>query len=259
MRLRLVRHATLLVELAGHRLLVDPQLDPPEARPPVEGTPNPRRNPLVALPEPATRFVEGTDAALISHTHADHLDPTGIELLPWGLPLVVQPEDAEAIRAHGFTTVEPLESTTELLGAITVTRTRGRHGTGRIGEAMGPVSGFVLRAPGEPVLYVAGDTIWCEEVAEAIAEHDPDVIVVNAGGARFTEGDAITMTAQDVLETARAAPSAQVVVVHLEAINHCVETRDDVAEVIGAAGLDRDDRVKVPVDGETIELTRPAS
>ena len=64
------------------------------------------------------------------------------------------------------------------------------------------------------------------------------------------------MTAADVIETARAAPSAQIVAVHLEAINHCLETREDLAEAIGAAGLDRDARVKIPVDGETMEIVR---
>jgi hypothetical protein len=36
------------------------------------------------------------------------------------------------------------------LAGITVARTSGRHGTGKIAEQMAPVSGFVLRAPGEP-------------------------------------------------------------------------------------------------------------
>jgi hypothetical protein len=48
-------------------------------------------------------------------------------------------------------------------------RTGGRHGTGEIGEKMGPVSGYVLRGPGEPVVYIAGDTVWCPEVAAALA------------------------------------------------------------------------------------------
>jgi L-ascorbate metabolism protein UlaG (beta-lactamase superfamily) len=255
-RIQAVRHATLIVELAGRRLLVDPHLDPPGARPPVEGTPNQRRNPLVPLPEPPNRYVEGVDAALITHTHQDHLDATAIELLPWGLPLLVQPEDAETLRAHGFTAVTPVPTDAPLdLDGIAVSRTTGRHGTGEIGEAMAPVSGFVLQASGEPTLYLAGDTIWCAEVADAIDRHAPDVVVVNAGGARFTSGDPITMTAADVLETARRAQGAQVVATHMEAINHCLETRDQLAEAIGAAGSDFDDRIHIAVDGESIEVT----
>ena len=58
MHLTLVRHATLLLRVAGQRILVDPQLDPKDARDPVPNTFNPRRNPLVELPEPAEALVE---------------------------------------------------------------------------------------------------------------------------------------------------------------------------------------------------------
>src|SRR5581483_8711932 len=92
--------------------------------------------------------------------------------------------------------------------------TRGRHGTGEIGGAMGPVSGWVIDG-----VYVAGDTIWCDEVASALAEHEPRTVVVNGGGAR-------------------------VVVVHLEAINHCIEPRGTYRELDG---------VVVPEDGETLD------
>ena len=248
MRLRLLRHATLIVELAGLRLLVDPMLGAPGSAPPVENTANDRRNPLVPLPVPATRAVEGVDAALITHLHGDHLDPTGIELLPNGLPLVGQPEDEASLRGHGFTAFTPLPHGAEhQLGPVAITATPGRHGTGEIGEAMAPVSGFVLRAPGEPVLYVAGDTIWCDEVAQALDDHRPDVVVVNAGGARFTSGDPITMTGADALATAEHAPQATVVAVHLEAINHCLEDRAALAAAT-------EGRVRIPADGEWLEL-----
>ena len=72
MHLRLIRHATLRLEVEGRHLLVDPMLDPAGARPPVERSDNDRRNPLVELPEPAEVVVEGVDAALITHLHRDH-------------------------------------------------------------------------------------------------------------------------------------------------------------------------------------------
>ena len=248
MRIRLLRHATLIVELAGLRLLVDPMLGAPESAPPVEGTDNQRRNPLVALPEPATRAVEGVDAALISHLHSDHLDPTAVELLPNGLPLVGQPEDAEALKGHGFTAFTPVaHGARHELDGISISTTPGRHGRGETGRAMAPVSGFLVRAPGEPVLYLAGDTIWCEEVARTLDEQQPDVVVVNAGAAQFSGGDPITMTGADALATARHLPSATVVAVHLEAINHCLEERAATA----AATLGQ---VRIPADGEWLEF-----
>ena len=236
MRLRLIRHATLELDYGGRRLLVDPMLDPAEARGPVANTPNDRRNPLVGLPEPAEEVVARAEVVLVTHLHADHLDETAVELLKGDRPVVCQPEDAETLRERGFT--DPRPAPVELDG-ISVARTGGRHGTGKIAEMLAPVSGFVLRAEGEPTVYIAGDTIWCDEVRAALDEHSPDVVVVNASGARFTEGDPIVMTVEDVATVARHVLPAKVVAVHLEAINHCLEPRSAYADL----------PVSVPADG----------
>jgi len=251
MDLTLLRHATLLAGIGGRRMLVDPMLDPAGARPPIAGTPNERTNPLVDVPRPPEDIVAGLDAVLVTHLHQDHLDSSAERLLDPRLPLACQPPDEATLRERGFTDPRPVAGGIDLCG-VGVARTGGRHGTGEIGERMGPVSGFVLRAPGDPVLYVAGDTIWCDEVEDALAEHDPDVVVVNAGAARFLEGDPITMDADDVIATARAAPRATVVAVHLEAINHCLLGRDELRTAVDAAGVGG--RVAIPDDGETLRF-----
>jgi L-ascorbate metabolism protein UlaG (beta-lactamase superfamily) len=90
------------------------------------------------------------------------------------------------------------------------------------------------------------------EVEEALYAQEPDVVVVNAGAARFLEGGPITMTAEDVVRVYCALPDARVVAVHMEAINHCLLTRDGLEEELRQEGLS--DRVKVPVDGETFKV-----
>jgi L-ascorbate metabolism protein UlaG (beta-lactamase superfamily) len=251
MRLWLLRHATLRIDVRGLRLLVDPQLDPAGARPAVADTANDRRNPLVELPEPAQVAASNANAVLVTHTHRDHLDGTALELLAKDIPLLCQPPDEQSLRVHGFTDVRPVRDEVGLRG-LTLTRTGGRHGTGEIGERMGPVSGFALTGSQEPTLYVAGDTIWCPEVADALDTHDPDVVVVNAGAARLREGDPITMTADDVVRVAEHAPHARVVAVHMEAVNHCELTRSDLHRRLHAEGLEG--RVTVPLDGAEIPL-----
>jgi L-ascorbate metabolism protein UlaG (beta-lactamase superfamily) len=251
MRLWLLRHATLRVAVSGLRLLVDPQLDPAGSRPPIDGTARPRRNPLVELPEPAEVTVQNLDAVLVTHLHQDHLDPTALELLPRDVPVLCQPPDADALRAHGFTDVRPVDDAVDL-GPLRVTRTSGRHGTGEIGERMGEVSGFVIAGGGEPVLYVAGDTVVCDEFRAALDTHRPDVVVVNAGAARFLEGDPITMDADDVVAVAGQAPGARVVAVHMEAINHCGLTRADLHQRLHEEDLHR--RVTVPEDGAEVPV-----
>jgi L-ascorbate metabolism protein UlaG (beta-lactamase superfamily) len=246
MNLTLVRHATLLVDYAGQRLLVDPMLGDAGTAPAIEDTPNQQPNPLVELPQPASEIVSGLDGLLVTHLHEDHLDPDAERLVSKSLPLACQPEDVKDLRDRGFEDVRRVDDTIDFLG-ISIARTGGQHGTGEIALELAPVSGFVLSAEGEPTLYIAGDTIWCEEVASAISVHSPDVTVVNAGGARFNFGDPITMTPDDVIATAEATPG-KVVAVHMEAINHCVVDR---AALRDAAS---EKRVLIPADGETLAL-----
>ena len=238
MRLTLIRHATIVVELGGLRLLVDPMLDPPGARPPVEDSPNARPNPLVPLPMPAEEIVAGLDAAIVTHLHRDHFDETGARLLPRDIPVFCQPEDAEHLRGLGLD-ARPVAD--ELVwDGLRIARTGGRHGSddATVSE-LAPVSGFVLDG-----LYIAGDTVWCSAVEEAIERHRPRVAVVNGSGARFLTGGPLVMTAEQVGEVVERVPT--VVVVHLEAINHCLETRAELRAVVPDA--------LVPEDGETLEL-----
>jgi L-ascorbate metabolism protein UlaG (beta-lactamase superfamily) len=251
MHLRLIRHATLRLELGGRRLLIDPMLDPAGARPPVENTENDRRNPLVDLPEPPEVVVAGIDAVLVSHMHKDHFDATAAELVPKDVPVLCQPEDAERLRAHGFADVRPVQEKTALDG-IEITRTPARHGSGRTAEELAPASGFVLRDRDGRSLYLAGDTVLYDAVERVLDEQRPDVVVVHAGGARFSGGEPIVMDSDDVVEVARRAPDARVVAVHLDAINHCVQTRADLHQRLHEQDLT--DRVTVPEDGAAVPV-----
>jgi L-ascorbate metabolism protein UlaG (beta-lactamase superfamily) len=251
MHLRLIRNATLRLELGGRQLIVDPMLDPPGARPAVAGTENDRRNPLVALPEPAEVVIAGLDAALVTHLHQDHFDTTAAAMLPRDLPLFCQPEDMERLAAQGFKDLRPVAGQAEFEG-IRIIRVPARHGYGADAEALAPVSGFVLRDPGGRTVYLAGDTVLYEEVEETLARERPDVVVVNASGARFAGGKPIVMTSRDVVTVARLAPEARIVAVHLEAINHCIETRADLHQCLHEEGLTQ--RVTVPEDGAAVPV-----
>src|SRR5688500_2937737 len=238
MRLTLVRHATLILELEGRRILVEPMLDDAGARDPVEDTPRRRRNPLVPLPFPAEEVVRGLDGVLVTHLHEDHFDETGARLVPRDVPVFCQPEDAERLAALGLD-ARPVEEELDW-GGLRIARTGGRHGAEEeVARALAPVSGFVVGG-----LYVAGDTVWCREVEEAIERHRPKVAVVNASGARFLESGPLVMTAAEVREVVARVP--KVVVVHLEAINHCLESRAEIRDAVPEA--------LVPEDGETLEL-----
>jgi L-ascorbate metabolism protein UlaG (beta-lactamase superfamily) len=236
-RITLVRSATVIVEIAGKRILVDPMLDDVGARPPIEGTRNPMANPTAPLPFPAEEVVRGLDGVIVTHRHRDHLDAKGEELLPRDVPVFCQPEDADALRELALD-VRPVDTATEWDG-LRITRTPARHGSGRIAELLAPVSGFVVDD-----LYVAGDTVWYSGVEETIARHKPRVAVVNAGGAEFVEGGLIVMGADDVREVVDRVPT--VIAVHMEALNHCFLERVSLRRAVPG--------VLVPEDGETLDL-----
>jgi hypothetical protein len=149
-----------------------------------------------------------------------------------------QPADAQRLRALGLD-ARPIEQELYWNG-LRLARTGGRHSLDpSVEPALGPISGFVL---GD--LYIASDSVWCDEVAAALARWQPRIAVVNAGAARFLGSGPISMTAADVAEVTARVPVT--VAVHLEAMNHCPMTRAELRAAVPDA--------LVLEDGETREL-----
>jgi L-ascorbate metabolism protein UlaG (beta-lactamase superfamily) len=244
----LIRHATLWLQYAGVYFLIDPMFCDARVNPPIVNSTNDRRNPLVPLPF-AIHDGFHPDAVLVTHLHRDHWDDAAAAALSKSTPILCQPNDDATIASFGFTSVTTINETLTFKG-VTIIRTRGQHGTGDIGKKMGHVSGFVLKSDGQPTLYIAGDTIWCNDVRQALDAHQPDMTVVNAGGARFAVGDPITMDADDVVSLCQYAPYTKVVAVHMDTINHCLITRADLYSRLAADGLL--DQVAIPGDGDWI-------
>jgi L-ascorbate metabolism protein UlaG (beta-lactamase superfamily) len=251
-QIRLLRHATWVLRVNNLRVLTDPMLSHTEAMEPVRDAADLRRIPLVKLPldEAALEtLIHQLDAVLLTHLHRDHFDARAAEILPKTLPIICQPPDVARLTEMGFRTLLPVDTVREWQG-VHITRTGGQHGTGEVGQRMGPVAGFVLRVPGQPSVYLAGDTIWCGEVEAAIVGLRPHVIVVNSGAAQFLTGGPITMTAEDVVRVCRMAPGATVVAVHLGAVNHCLLSRAKLGSALERAGVLS--QVWIPADGETL-------
>lgn len=60
------------------------------------------------------------------------------------------------------------------------------------------------------------------------------------------------MTADDIYKTHQAAPQAKIIVVHMESLNHCLLTRDELNRFIDEQQFSS--HIMVPYDGDIISL-----
>lgn len=251
MKIQLIRNASLWLEYDGVHLLIDPMLGEQGSYPPIMNSDNERSNPLVPLPGALQQWSQ-PDVIVLTHLHNDHWDAAAVEALDKHIPVWCQSGDRERIVEQGFIHVTEISETQQYKG-IQLHRTTGHHGTGEIGKKMGNVSGFVFQSEHEPVLYIAGDTIWCKEVEQALEDYQPDIIIVNAGAAQFVGSNPIIMDQYDVQQVCKHAPDSQIIAVHMEAINHCLLTRKQLADFAEEYGLTA--QLVIPQDGEQLEYT----
>ena len=161
-RLHFLGHATLVVEMAGSRLLTDPLL----------------RNRVAHLqrvrPRPVVPRDGPLDAVLISHIHQDHLDFPSLAALGRTTRLIVPRGAASLLGRRGFENVEELRvGEATWVGAARVIATPANHGGfrppfGPRAECLGfiiegGVAGAVQRGNGGGIagaerVYFAGDT-----------------------------------------------------------------------------------------------------
>ena len=253
-----VRNATAKINYAGTTFLVDPYLATKGAYEGFAGTVNfEKRNPLIDMQQSAEDVIKGVQAVIVTHTHDDHWDKATQEKLPKDLPIFVQNrDDATIIRSQGFKDVRVMGNHTEFNG-VKLTRIKGgQHGTDTmyanpmLAEMLGDAMGFVMQAKGEKTAYVVGDTIWNRSVDNALEDFKPEVIVMNTGRAEMLEPrDAIIMGKEDVVQMRKVAPRADIITVHMDAVNHATVSTKDMREFVKAKGLKQ---VAVPAEGETL-------
>lgn len=257
MKIQHVRNATLKIEFGGQRFLIDPMLAKKGAFPPFPGAANSdSANPLVELPISIEEIIY-VDVVPVTHTHPDHWDDAAKSLIPKKLTIFAQHEqDRDFIRSSEFKDVRLLSESSEFSG-VQLIKTPGKHGTDEqrakirqlFGEIMDvEVCGIVFKHPTEKTLYLAGDSIWDRDVQDNLTKYTPDVIIFNSGDARVSGVGSILMGKHEVYEVYKAAPHATIICVHMEAVNHCMQTRKDLREFSVEKGMTN--RVLVPEDGE---------
>ena len=260
MRFQQIRGATSIVTFGGIRFLIDPFFAPKGAFPPVPSPYNELKNPLVELPLPVEDIIK-VDAVIVTHMHHfDHFDTYAARALPSSLPVFTQSAgEAEDMRGLGFLHVRPLEPEGTDFGGVRLYRREALHGDGVTAayyyQKYGLPSeacGVLFQASGEKSLYVAGDTLWYEGVRRTIEAYSPGVIVLNAANAQVYDGTPILMGVDGLEEVALAAPKAEIIATHLDAVNHARVGRMELKRFVNAHGLSG--RVHIPTDGETLSF-----
>lgn len=252
MRITQLRNATIIIHAGAHHILVDPMLAPQGALPALRFFDGKRlRNPLVGLPANADSLLDQVTHCLITHCqkgHFDHLDRAGKHFLrERAIAVTCSAHDGAYLRSRGLN-VQALPAGSGPHGFLggTIETVPCVHGRGVVGALMEHGVGYLIALPGQPSLYLSGDTLYTEQVRRLVLQRQPDICVVPAGGARFDLGGDIIMGPADVVALAQIARGA-VVANHLEALSHCPPSRASLAALGGA--------VLIPADGETIDFS----
>jgi L-ascorbate metabolism protein UlaG (beta-lactamase superfamily) len=237
LRATLIGGPTALIEIGGFRLLTDPTFDEPQdyALPHVT---------LTKTAGPALRAdqVGAVDAVLLSHDqHSDNLDHGGRTFLGTAPRVLTTVVGAQRL-GHGAEGLAPWQSV-ELArpdgDRLRITATPARHGPAGIEPLAGDVIGFVIES-GDPrvrPVYVTGDTVWYDGVAEVARRFAPGVVMPFAGAAQTRGPFHLTMDTNDVVETARAFADALIVPLHHDSWGHFRQTGADLAATFGALGV----------------------
>ena len=254
-------HSTVLVEIDGARILMDPVW---ARRASPSSLVGPKRffEPPVAIED-----LPPLDAILASHDHYDHLDrgvvkaivanpaqsrarfivPLGVgaHLEKWGVP------------PNRITELDWSESTT--LGSLTITATPARHFSGRgFGANHTLWASFAIAGPKHRVFH-SGDTGPFPGVIDIGAKHGPFDITLMKVGAYGEGWPDIHLTPEQAVAAHQQLRGHLLIPIHWGTFLLAFHAWDEPAERVVAASLASGVVFVVPMPGQSIEAGAPGT
>jgi len=234
---------TVIIDIAGFRLMTDPTLDPAGTELILNEKMTERK-----LAGPAIYPSGRINVVLLSHDqHFDNLDDGGRAFLKEVGVTLTTKAGADRLKGNskGLSPGEHQQFQTPNGDEITITATPARHGPAGIEKISGDVIGFHLLVSGNQnfELYITGDTVYYNEIEYLAKSIKPQYVFIFAGAARPRGPFNLTMSTNDAIDTAHVFPNATLIPLHAEGWTHYTEGNASLKEAFDILGIK--DRLKI--------------
>jgi L-ascorbate metabolism protein UlaG (beta-lactamase superfamily) len=258
--LRFIGTATVLLRYAGFTILTDPNFLHRGDRVHLGYGLQSHR-----LTDPAIDLEDlpPLDLVVLSHLHEDHFDRVVEQRLDRRLPILTTRRAARALHHKGFRAARPLrrwQTRTFVKGSVRlrITAMPGKHGPGLLSAALPPVMGSLLEfetpaGPLGPRIYISGDTLMHERLAEIPRRYPPiDLALLHLGGTRIF-GVMLTMDARQGLQLLQIVQPRTAIPIHYNDYPVFKSPLEDFRRAVAAAGLEQ--HVRYLAHGDTYTFT----
>ena len=188
-------HASFLLVLPdGKRVVIDPWLS------------NPRCPPKFSKPD----ALKPVDLILCTHGHGDHLTDVASLARATGAPVVCLFEVGLYLTDKGLQHVRDMGvGGTQEVAGIRITMTLAAHSGSVVDDGrivyLGGAAGFILRAPGLPTIYIAGDTALFGDMKILRDLYHPEIAFLPIGD-HYTMGPDTAAIAAEWLGVRQVVP-----------------------------------------------------
>jgi len=252
-----IGHATLLLEIAGARILTDPNFEPKLGR----------LLARVTAPGVALEALPALDALLLTHAHADHLSFKSLDRLPSDIPLYAPPAIARWLVRKGYRHAIPFDMDEMVTVGATVRVHAGRatHKGNRYGfDRWRSATNMYLLESDEESAFFAGDTALTASTHHLVERvlwaqgRELDIALLPIGYAPawkpgFRRGH---LTGDDALALFQTLRARAMLPYHWGTFRHMTATAFDAINRLRASlvGHDAREHVHVIEPGESLTL-----